>query len=125
MVLFIYTENSGAFLSLGAGWNILVKYCVLLLIPALICVLVLLYMMLREQSICRIAAASSIVGGGMGNIIDRLFNEFNVIDFMHFGIGNFRTGILNTADISVTFGVIVLLSCEIRAHWKKSGEPLP
>jgi signal peptidase II len=122
LLVFAYVENSGAFLSLGAGWNILVKYCVLLVIPVLICVLVLIYMMLREQKMRRIVAASSIIGGGVGNIIDRMFNSFNVIDFMNFGIGNFRTGILNTADLSVTFGVIVLLSYEIQSHWKESRE---
>ena len=47
-------------------------------------------------------------------MVDRLFNDFKVIDFMNFGIGGLRTGILNAADLSVTFGVIVLFIFEIK-----------
>ena len=50
----------------------------------------------------------TIIGGGLGNLIDRLSNNFRVVDFINFGIGNVRTGILNVADMSVTFGVIIL-----------------
>ena len=46
---------------------------------------------------------------GLGNLLDRLFNGFRVIDFMNFGIGNLRTGILNVADLSITFGVIIFI----------------
>ncbi|MDD4289005.1 MAG: signal peptidase II, partial [Atribacterota bacterium] len=30
-------------------------------------------------------------------------------DFLNFGIGNLRTGILNIADMAITFGVILLI----------------
>jgi lipoprotein signal peptidase len=33
---------------------------------------------------------------------------------MNFGIGSIRTGILNVADLSVTFGVILLLIIEVK-----------
>lgn len=39
---------------------------------------------------------------------DRIFNNGLVVDFMNFGIGNIRTGILNVADLSITFGAILL-----------------
>ena len=52
---------------------------------------------------------SSVIAGGLGNLLDRLFNGFRVIDFMNFGIGNLRTGILNVADLSITFGVIIFI----------------
>ena len=50
----------------------------------------------------------SIIGGGLGNLIDRLSNNFRVVDFLNFGIGSLRTGILNIADMSVTIGVLFL-----------------
>ena len=109
----IYAENTGAFLSLGKNWNIYVKYVVLLIIPIIICVVGLLYLMIKEKKNYRIIICSCIIGGGIGNLIDRLFNEFTVIDFMNFGIGNIRTGILNVADLSITFGVIILLIFEM------------
>ena len=107
-----YAENTGAFLSLGRYWNIYIKYFVLLIIPIIICIIGLLYLMYKENKHYRIIIGSCIIGGGIGNLVDRLFNNFTVIDFMNFGIGNIRTGILNVADLSVTFGVIILIIFE-------------
>ena len=109
----IYAENTGAFLSLGKNWNVYIKYFILLIIPIIICIMGLLYLMFKETKKYRIIIGSCIIGGGIGNLVDRLFNNFTVIDFMNFGIGNIRTGILNVADLSVTFGVIVLILFEI------------
>jgi signal peptidase II len=110
--ILIFAENEGAFLSLGADWNIYIKYCVLLFIPILICAAGLLYLMFKEEALYRIITLSCVAGGGIGNLIDRLFNDFSVVDFMNFGIGNIRTGILNVADLSVTFGVLALALIE-------------
>jgi signal peptidase II len=112
LMYLVYAENDGAFLSLGSDWNIYVKYIVLIIIPILICITALFYLSTIETRIYRILIGSSIMGGGLANLIDRLFNEFKVIDFMNFGIGNIRTGILNVADLSVTFGAILLLIME-------------
>ena len=113
ILVLIYAENTGAFLSLGRNWNIYVKYAVLLILPIIICVTILLYLLFKETKNYRIIVCSCIIGGGIGNLVDRLFNKFTVVDFMNFGIGNIRTGILNIADISVTFGVIILIIFEI------------
>ncbi|MDR2491797.1 MAG: signal peptidase II [Spirochaetaceae bacterium] len=118
LIVFTYTENSGAFLSMGKSWNIYIKYFVLLIIPIIVCILIALHLMIKENNIYRIVTGSCILGGGAGNLIDRLCNQFKVIDFMNFGIGNVRTGILNMADISVTFGAILLLIFEL-----SSGSP--
>jgi len=115
----VYAENTGAFLSLGKDWNIYIKYAVLLIIPIIICIAGLLYLMLKEKINYRIIIFSCIIGGGIGNLVDRLFNEFTVIDFMNFGIGNIRTGILNVADISVTFGIIFLIIFEMMQRKKQ------
>jgi signal peptidase II len=113
MIILIFTENTGAFLSFGSKWNIYIKYFLLLIIPIVICIIILVYLVTKETKIYRIIIGSCIIGGGIGNLVDRLFNNFRVIDFMNFGIGNIRTGILNVADLSVTFGVIVLMIFEI------------
>jgi signal peptidase II len=121
-----YAENTGAFLSLGKDWNEQAKYIVLIIIPIIICIAGFFYLMLKETRDYRIVLGSCIVGGGMGNLVDRLFNNFKVVDFLNFGIGNFRTGILNTADLSVTFGVIILIVFEMvdgrRGKDKKNNE---
>jgi signal peptidase II len=112
MIVFILAENTGAFLSLGKDWNIYIKYFVLLIIPIIVCVCGLFYLMFKETKTYRIIITSCIIGGGIGNLVDRLLNGFKVIDFMNFGIGSIRTGILNVADLSVTFGVIILIVYE-------------
>jgi signal peptidase II len=114
-----YAENIGAFLSLGTKWNIYVKYFVLLIVPIIICIIGLIYLMVKETKKYRIIIGSCIIGGGIGNLVDRLFNNFTVIDFMNFGIGNIRTGILNVADLSVTFGVIIFIIFEIVMEYRK------
>ena len=118
MFILTYAENTGAFLSLGRNWPILLKYVLLLVIPIIICVYVFVYCLIKEKDKLRIVLLISIIAGGIGNLFDRIFNDFTVIDFMNFGIGKIRTGILNIADLSVTFGVIVLIIYEIRKRNK-------
>lgn len=51
---------------------------------------------------------SLILGGGMGNLIDRLsFGE--VIDFLDFGFGTYRWPTFNLADAGVTIGVVLFI----------------
>jgi signal peptidase II len=111
-----YTENDGAFLSMGSTWPVLVKIIVLLIIPIAVCLVCFAYSAFFEKNRVRGVLITTIAVGGISNLYDRLVNDFRVIDFMNFGIGNLRTGILNVADLSVTFGVIILVIYEIRAE---------
>jgi len=47
-----------------------------------------------------------------------LLYDFHVVDFINFGIGSLRTGILNVADMSVTFGVFFLVIYTLKAKKK-------
>jgi len=107
-VLLKYTENTGAFLSIGSLWPDSLKYTALIILPVIICLYGLYYCAFRLTDKKMVIMLVTIIGGGLGNIIDRLSNNFRVVDFINFGIGNVRTGILNVADMSVTFGVIIL-----------------
>jgi signal peptidase II len=109
-----YTENKGAFLSLGMDWPVALKYAVFIILPIIACLGALYYVLVRETRMYRIALIVTIASGGMGNLVDRLFNEFRVVDFMNFGIGRLRTGILNIADLSITFGLAALIVRESR-----------
>jgi len=120
-VRIFYVENDGAFLSLGSGWPPAVKYAVFLVIPALCCLYGIIYCCVRESDKIRIALLASIIGGGLGNLIDRLLNDFRVVDFLNFGIGRLRTGILNVADLSVTLGVIALIAHEFARERKSKN----
>jgi signal peptidase II len=123
VIVIKYAENSGAFLSLGANWNIYIKYAVFLIIPIIVCLLGLLYLMAKETKLYRLITGACIIGGGMGNLTDRLFNEFKVTDFLNLSIGTIRTGILNMADVSVTFGALLLLIFEnINSRWYQNNQ---
>jgi signal peptidase II len=116
-----YAENSGAFLSLGAQWNTVIKYGILLVIPIGLCIFGFIYLIFKEKRLKYIIIIGTIVGGGIGNLIDRLWNNFYVIDFLNFGIGTLRTGILNIADISVTFGAVAfLIFCQEKKHNRRT-----
>jgi signal peptidase II len=48
------------------------------------------------------------LGGGFSNLIDRVAMG-SVIDFMNLGIGSFRTGIFNVADVAIMAGIAILI----------------
>jgi len=107
-IVFKYTENTGAFLSVGSDFPDGLKYIVFIILPVIICLYGLYYCAFKLTDKKMVIIIVSIIGGGLGNLVDRLFNDFRVVDFINFGIGTLRTGILNVADMSVTFGVIFL-----------------
>ena len=52
-------------------------------------------------------AVSLIIAGGIGNLIDRVFNNGQVVDFIDFRIINFP--VFNFADICAVCGAIILM----------------
>ncbi|HNQ27919.1 MAG TPA: signal peptidase II, partial [Aquaticitalea sp.] len=59
-----------------------------------------------------------IIGGGIANVYDRIVYG-SVTDFFHIDLGGvFKTGIFNVADMSVSFGMILLLVASFRANKK-------
>ncbi len=108
----IYAENEGAFLGLGSSLPPTIRTWALVIFPTFLLVLFVFGLFVREKhpSLLHILTMASIVGGGLSNLFDRMAYEGRVIDFMNFGIGPvFRTGILNVADLWITFGAIVLI----------------
>ena len=120
-IILKYVENTGAFLSVGTNWPDSLKYIVLLILPLLVCLYGLYYCAFKMADKYQLIIIVSIIGGGIGNLIDRLFYNFHVVDFINFGIGSFRTGILNVADMSVTFGVMFLVIYSLRNHKTKQA----
>lgn len=64
---------------------------------------------LREKRAWDIAGLSLILGGALGNIVDR-YSYGYVVDFADFHIGSFRPFLIfNVADAAITIGVVILL----------------
>jgi signal peptidase II len=119
-----YAENDGAFLGLGGGMPEPVKSVLLILLPALIVAVAVFYTAFSGNiPPGQLVSLSCVIGGGIGNLYDRIFNDGIVIDFLNFGIGNLRTGILNVADLSVTFGALAFIFLQFRAE-KRSDKNL-
>jgi signal peptidase II len=109
-IVFEHSENRGAFLSLGSGLAPEIQFLFFTVFVSLFLVGILIYL-IRNQSMDRLntIALSLVTAGGIGNLIDRA-TRGSVTDFLNFGIGPvFRTGILNIADMAITFGVIAIL----------------
>jgi signal peptidase II len=116
-------ENTGAFLSLGNNLP-RIAYVILMIIIPLIVLGFALYYLLHNKSHSKllILGLTLIIGGGAGNIIDRILYG-SVTDFLHFNFVIFQTGIVNLADISVTTGFFILIF-EIYTHRHKTSQQL-
>ncbi len=120
-VVITLASNEGAFLSMGAQWAPALKYALLLVFPLLACSYGVFHLLFKEEKMARAVLLGAIIGGGFGNLIDRLLNDFRVVDFLNFGIGRLRTGVLNVADLSVTFGAIALIVYEYAEDRRKGA----
>ncbi len=102
-----YIENPGAFLSLGANSSENIRFWIFTLFTGIFLIGLLIYLLASPtNSKVKTVSLSLVVGGGLGNLIDRIFNEGRVIDFMNMGIGSLRTGVFNVADVVLSIGVI-------------------
>ncbi len=114
-----YCLNSGAAFSRLSGQTIL------LIVLTSIVIVGLLFLMItkRVKRPVYMAAISLIIGGGIGNLIDRIFNNGLVVDFIDVRIINFA--IFNFADICAVCGagllMIVVIVDEIREKKRKKS----
>ena len=108
MFKLIYAENTGAFLGLGDSLSPNLKYLFLIFIPTFVLFLFTVTYFKTSNSYGQFIGMSLIVGGGIGNLIDRIAYG-SVVDFMNISIGGLRTGIFNFADVAVSTGLILLL----------------
>jgi len=107
---FQYTENTGAFLGLGARLPEPVRFWLLIVLVGGVLIGMLRFVWTSQEiNSMGVLGGALVVGGGIGNLIDRIFNAGAVIDFMDMGVGNLRTGIVNVADVAITVGVGILL----------------
>lgn len=109
-VVLRYVENEGAFLGLGSRLSPPVRMVAFIAFPLVVLGCMVVYM-LRKGGIGwgTLVGFSLIVGGGAGNLVDRLLRGGRVGDFIMIGVGGIKTGIFNVADLAVMAGCIVLL----------------
>jgi signal peptidase II len=109
----IHVRNKDIAFSLGAGIPELIKPILFIVLPLLVLGFLLWYY-LSSDEFSRIQrwAAAGIIGGGIGNIIDRIFRPDGVVDFISvkfYGLFGFeRWPTFNVADSSVVVCCIIL-----------------
>lgn len=110
---FTYSHNDGMALGIGSEsfrW-------VFIAVTLIVCGILIFFMFRPEfRSKLYFASAALIVGGGIGNLIDRIFNGY-VVDFLAL---SFFPPICNFADYCVTAGTITLIIFIIFFYGKKN-----
>ena len=103
-------ENHGAFLGLGSSLSEEARMIVFVAIIAIGLAVATVWLLFSpKMSKLTLFATVLTVAGGLGNLVDRVFNHGGVIDFMNIGIGSIRTGIFNVADIYITLGTLLFI----------------
>ena len=92
----------------GAAFNIFSGSRVFLSLISIIFTILIIYLLFRKNTLnlFELYAYSLILGGTIGNGIDRLYKGF-VVDFINLNIINFP--VFNIADISINIGFIFLM----------------
>lgn len=67
---------------------------------------------LTQESRVNAAVWALIIGGALGNFLDRLRMKY-VVDFIDMGVGNYRWYIYNLADAFITVGIVILIAREL------------
>ena len=108
-----YVKNTGVAFSMLEG-NIL-----FILLMSVIVVGVLIYFAKnRESGQLENLCYSMILGGALGNFLDRIFYGY-VIDFLDFTLFGFKMAIFNVADVLIVCGVFLLIVLELLKERKK------
>ena len=110
-VILLKAENKGAFLGfLSTMENPILKVIFLIILPIAVLFFILrMIVVTKDLDRFMIVGLCCIVGGGIGNLYDRILYQ-SVTDFMHIDLGGiFKTGIFNMADVSVMLGSALLL----------------
>ena len=97
-----YVKNYGAAFNIFTGSRLFLSFI------SIIFSILIIYLMLRRNNFKSIDlySYSFILGGTIGNGIDRIYKGF-VVDFINLNIINFP--VFNIADISINIGFIILL----------------
>lgn len=116
LIRIVHVRNLGAAFSMGHSWPLWTRKIIFSVIPVLVIIYVIrIYFKSEELSKLQQWCICGIIGGGIGNLIDRIFRPNGVVDFIDvkfFGIfGMERWPTFNVADAAVVVcGIILIIS---------------
>ena len=108
----IHVRNDAIAFSIGTSLDVPIKIIFFIILPIILMGLLIYCVCSKKtdkdftyfQKWC----LAGIAGGGIGNLIDRIFRGY-VVDFISFTLFNKEMAIFNIADIFITIGVTILL----------------
>ncbi len=102
--------NPGAFLSLGAALPAQVKKLIFIVGVAVVVAWAMGWSLSNwSQPLRKVLPLYAIALGGIANLIDRVFRDGHVVDYMVLNVGPTHTGVFNIADIAITAGALFLM----------------
>ncbi|MEN8376729.1 MAG: signal peptidase II [Gemmatimonadota bacterium] len=101
-----YIFNPGAAFGIHLGDASRLVF-LLLSVTALVALVTMFHLTPAHNS-RRLTAIALIVGGAVGNLLDRVRHAHGVVDFLDVGIGGVRWPVFNVADVAVTAGAVLL-----------------
>ena len=125
IIVLRYAENTGGFLGFGSTISEGTRFWIFSVSVAVFLIVLFIYLIFSKAfNFYQTASLAAVLGGGIGNLIDRFRFDGRVVDFMNVGIGPVRTGIFNVADLYITFGAIFLFILLIAEGRKNKGKNL-
>ena len=121
----VHISNTGVAFSVGATWSETARHLLFSLLPLIVIgVVIVVYFRNDEFTMLQRWAITGIVGGGLGNLIDRFFRAEGVVDFIDvkfygiFGLQRWPT--FNVADSAVVVcGILLIISFIISLRKEK------
>ena len=118
-----YTENTGAMLGVGAELPEDMRFLIFTVFAGIALSAIFLYTVFeRNLNAVDVISLSMILGGGLSNLLDRLFKGGIVVDFMIVSIGSIKTAIFNFADLSIVLGLLTLAFSHLPVFSRKRVE---
>lgn len=111
----VHVRNTAVAFSMGTGLALPIKVALFIIVPLLVMAAVCVMIVKDEKEFTSLQRwlLAAFAGGGIGNLIDRIFRGMSVVDFIStnnygwFGMDRFPT--YNVADASITVSVLLLL----------------
>ena len=107
----------------GSAFSLFQAFTPFLAVIAIVVAVILVRTVRRTRDTLMVVGLSLVLGGALGNLIDRLFRtpgflKGAVVDFVH--VGDFPT--FNVADSAITIGAILIVIWAIRADMRERRE---
>lgn len=120
IVRLTYVLNPGAAFGLHVGPYSRQVFATLALVAVVVIAAVIRKTPAGERR--HLVALSLIMGGALGNLVDRFRASGGVVDFLDVGFGVLRWPVFNLADVGVTTGAVLL----VMLLWNEErGSPSP